>query len=400
LNQQDERVAILVSSPTKLLGIPSVKSSSGLDQKNAVVSLLEQWGLTDSVLGLCFDTTASNSGAHQGACTLIEKHLNRPLFWLPCRRHVAEHVKHAAKAVIGQTKGPSDGLLHRFKESFHYLTLDKVNPWKWPKERSSFLAQQATVAKIWAEDALVRNVFPRADYRELCELIVAFLGGYIPNGLTFKKPGADHHARFMSKSIYYLKIFLLSKTFKMSAEEKKTVKRMAIFIGVFYGKYFLETSLSPCAPANDLRFYYQMREFKTLDSEVAEAVLKSMDRHLDYLTEELAIFSIFDMNLSEEDRSVIGKTLSEIQRPTSFPMGKRNLPSEKLTKEKPHLSSFLGPRSWFLFDKLNLKENQEWLSIPAKYWDGLSGYKIAKYFVENLLTVTIPPREELNSFLS
>ena len=30
----------------------------------------------------------------------------------------------------------------------------------------------------------------------------------------------------------------------MSAEEKKTVKRLAIFIGVFYGKYFLETSIS------------------------------------------------------------------------------------------------------------------------------------------------------------
>ena len=83
----------------------------------------------------------------------------------------------------------------------------------------------------------------------------------------------------------------------MSAEEKKTVKRLAIFIRVFYGKYFLETSISPSAPANDLQFYYQMREFKNLDSEVAEAVFKSIERHLDYLTEELAIFS----NLSEED---------------------------------------------------------------------------------------------------
>ena len=178
--QQDERLAILDSPQTKLMGNPSVKSSSGLDQKNAVVSLLEQWGLADSVLGLCFHTTASNFGAHQGACTLIEKHLNRPLFWLPCRRHVAElHVKHAAKVVMGQTKGPSDALLHRFKESFHSLSREKINPWKWPKDRNSF--------------------------QELCELIVALLGGHIPNG-TFKKPGASHHARFMSKSIYYLKI--------------------------------------------------------------------------------------------------------------------------------------------------------------------------------------------------
>jgi hypothetical protein len=94
----------------------------------------------------------------------------------------------------------------------------------------------------------------------------------------------------------------------MSAKEKKAV---GDFYRSFYGKYFLETSLSPCAPA-DLRFYYEMREFKSLDTEVAEAVMKLIERHLDYLTEELAIFSIFDRNLSEEDRSVIGKFSSSL----------------------------------------------------------------------------------------
>ena len=78
--------------------------------------------------------------------------------------HVAElHVKHAAKAVSGQSKSHSDALLQRFKESFHSLSLDKVKPWKWPKE-GSFLAQ-ANAARMWAEDALIYNVFPRADSR-------------------------------------------------------------------------------------------------------------------------------------------------------------------------------------------------------------------------------------------
>ena len=55
---------------------------------------------------------------------------------------------------------------------------------------------------------------------------------HIPKGLKIKKPGTDHHARFMSKSIYYLKISILSPTFKMSVAEKQIVKRMAIFMCV------------------------------------------------------------------------------------------------------------------------------------------------------------------------
>ena len=61
----------------------------------------------------------------------------------------------------------------------------------------------------WASEQQGRKTWPREDYRELLELVIVSLGGYVP-GFSFKIPGADHHARWMSKQIYNLKIRLLS----------------------------------------------------------------------------------------------------------------------------------------------------------------------------------------------
>ena len=64
----------------------------------------------------------------------------------------------------------------------------------------------------------VNNVWPREDYKEMLDLLIVTLGGKV-EGFTFKMPGADYHARWMSKVIYYLKIRLLSNIFAISPEE-------------------------------------------------------------------------------------------------------------------------------------------------------------------------------------
>lgn len=54
---------------------------------------------------------------------------------------------------------------------------------------------------------------PRKDYRELLELTVIFLGGVPHRGIFLRVPGAIHHARWMAKAIYCLKIFLFRSHF-------------------------------------------------------------------------------------------------------------------------------------------------------------------------------------------
>ena len=47
----------------------------------ATVASLVEWGIKERVIGMCFDTTSSNCGIHTGACTLIEKLLQKePLY--------------------------------------------------------------------------------------------------------------------------------------------------------------------------------------------------------------------------------------------------------------------------------------------------------------------------------
>lgn len=76
---------------------------------------------------------------------------------------------------------------------------------------------------------------PRDDYREFLKLVVIFLGGEVPNQ-KFSPPGALHHARWMAKAIYSLKIFLFMHQFKMSSQETQGIRDTCLFIVLIYVK--------------------------------------------------------------------------------------------------------------------------------------------------------------------
>ena len=67
----------------------------------------------------------------------------------------------------------------------------------------------------------------------------------------FNKPGAIHHARFMGKALYYLKIMLhLRKSavaLDLSAERVKETMMMSDFISIFYASKFLSAEKSDIA---------------------------------------------------------------------------------------------------------------------------------------------------------
>ena len=141
---------------------------------------------------------------------------------------------------------------------------------------------QAKASKQWLHDALLKGTFPREDYRELAELCYIWLGGEsLPTGRTFafRKPGAFHHARFMSKAIYLLKIALLSERIEINQNQRQSVQRMAFFIGVFYARYFLRSRIAAFAPVDDYKFYCQRSYSREEDEDISQAVLAVMARH-------------------------------------------------------------------------------------------------------------------------
>lgn len=71
---------------------------------------------------------------------------------------------------------------------------------------------------------------PRADYAEFLQLIVVILGGKRPLEVTFRAPGAFHHARRMAKAIYCLKIYLFRNQFSLNTRELNGVRDICQFL--------------------------------------------------------------------------------------------------------------------------------------------------------------------------
>ena len=59
----------------------------------AILKVLQEWGVTaDRIVGCCFDTTSTNSGANTGIMVRIEQALGKKLMHLYCRHHSYERL--------------------------------------------------------------------------------------------------------------------------------------------------------------------------------------------------------------------------------------------------------------------------------------------------------------------
>jgi hypothetical protein len=385
----DERLAVLVtgvgiSSRHKLLGIPIIPHSTGWAQKEAIIDLVRQWDIEGNVVGMTFDSTASNTGEKNGSASLIEQHMGHALLWLTCRRHIYElHIKHAAVAVSGKTVGPGDGLFKRFRKDWDNIdhSVEDLILFNWQCV-DSFLQDQAKNVLQWGEKCLENDTFPREDYKELIQLTVLYFGGEIKGRFVFRKPGAFHHARFMSKCIYYLKIQMMNARFIMSNEERSQVRRMADFVALFHSKSFLRSSLASAAPVEDLQYFFLMNQYRQHDEQLADAVILSCKRHLWYLCEELVALCIFNKNLHPLWRAALARKLFETPRPSVFSPAKPGFPS---IDGDECILSFIGPRSWLIFHLLKMSREQvDWMQLPVEYWDRMTYYRQVESFVNNL----------------
>lgn len=95
---EEERIAILISSPPKILAICTISGCTGQAQKDACMQPLGSWKVADHIVAAVFDMTSSNTGQFKGASAILEEALGHPVMWYPCRRHIAErHIKRTQK---------------------------------------------------------------------------------------------------------------------------------------------------------------------------------------------------------------------------------------------------------------------------------------------------------------
>ena len=312
-----------------------------------------------------------------------------PILWLACRRHIAKlHIGAAVKHEMGVTKDPGMLLFRRLRDQWYSLDIDysdlvlmdinSLNP---------ALQDKAKSVLAWAKEVLAQKTFPRDDYRELAELIVISLGGKV-EGFTFKLPGPDHHARWMSKCIYILKIRLLGNVFQLVEEEKKQVDNLAEFILLLYGKYWFETPLAAAATRTDLNFMSGVLEYRVVNSSLAYKVLASCYRHLWYLTPQMVTLALADRDLEDETKEEMARTLYSLER-TNIKSGKPIFPllPYGATVTRKNMASLVGVDSWLILDLLHLTERQDWLLAPASTWRTEPNFLSLEQFAQNLVVV-------------
>ena len=126
--QKKERLMVCVSglpncTEGKLLGAPLIQSEAilnlrlGRSEALSVYSLCEEWNLVDRITGMCFDTTATNTGYRNGSYTIFEQDFaEKKLLWLECRYHIYVLLTLTLRMIIEKTR-------MNFVKDFHYKIL-------------------------------------------------------------------------------------------------------------------------------------------------------------------------------------------------------------------------------------------------------------------------------------
>ena len=299
----------------KLLGIPETPSGSGEAEAKVVKKAMMDWDVKEQCINLVFDTTSSNSSPEVGACMHLELYVGHPMLWSGCRHHVYElYIKKASDVIMGATESPGVMLFKGLEKAWHQLEIDYEDLRLFDYSSvPEWLAEEALEVMRWGEEMLAKGTWPRADYQEFLQLVVVALGGRV-EGFRFRLPGADHHARWMSKGIYFIKIWLLSKIFKLSKEEEACLRRIVTFTLILYAKAWLLAPLSASAARNDLTFQKKVLQYREVEPKVAYEVLAVIRRHQWYLTGQAIPLALADLGLQVEEREELARSIHSMPR--------------------------------------------------------------------------------------
>lgn len=220
----------------------------------------------------------------------------------------------------------------------------------------------------------------RADYKELLRLTLTFLG---ERSEGFRACGATSHARFMSKNIYSLKMFLFREQFHLTARELQGVRDICIFIVRLYVKVWYGCPNAIEAPNQDFNFLEDLLTYATTDKELSNAVLNKFKTHLWYLSQETIALAFFDASVSLEEKRNMLRNLGR-QKPNIELVNGRTFSNPSLLMERT-LSDFVSHKTKNFFVGFGLSSN--FLSLDPLMWEENDEYKAAFEFCRNLQVV-------------
>lgn len=207
---------------------------------------------------------------------------------------------------------------------------------------------------------------PRDDYLELLELALIFLGESPYKGIRFKAPGAMHHARWLAKALYALKMFMFRGQFRLLARELKGLRDVCIFVIRFYIKAWFTAPLAIQAARHDLTLLQELIQYSAFHETICRAALSKLVNHFSYLSEDIILLSLFDDGVPVETKVEI---ISAINTQTSFHEIRHKTKLIESNCEKlmtKNLSDFCSRKSLVLLERFGISD--DFLNLPLDQW--------------------------------
>lgn len=340
----------------------------------SVYNVLVEWNIAEKVVAAIFDTTSSNTGLTSGALKYLNDLLGRS-------HHIHEiALKNVFDKKHGQTSAPETLIFNRFADKWDQIKHNQFNSgFDDSIVRSKISKEECEQIKDFRRKQLQFDQI-RGDYKEFLELTITFLGD---DGGDFRTCGATSHARFMSKCIYCLKIFLFRNHFKLTSRELNCMRDISIFVVKLYVKVWFGCTNSIKSPNQDLNFLREAFEFEKNDKVVSDAVVEKMKNHLWYLTPETVALSFFDSNVSLEiKRKMVNQLKAKNPVVTLSEYRKHSNPKQLL---KCDLADFVSHKTKKFFSSFELQT--DFFEIDPSIWEDNKEYQIAFDFCKNLFVV-------------
>lgn len=223
------------------------------------------------------------------------------------------------------------------------------------------------------------NHQPRDDYRELLELTLIFLGKMCHREIKFRLPGAMHQARWMSKAIYSLKVWMFRSQFQLTKKESCGLREFNVFIIKVYVKSWFLAPQASTAAKNDFLLLQKLQAYP--NPKLSAATTEKFKRHLWYLSEDLILLSLFDPEIDSSSKQAMVE--ASLKREGMRDPPKRLVVDMKTFKQNS-LCDFVTKNSRNIFKMLCLPD--AFLTEHPDSWKDRDDYMAAQAIVCSLAT--------------
>jgi hypothetical protein len=191
----EEHYVLLQEPGAEYLGHITPQSGSSEHILDGIINFFNEKNISmDGLVCIGCDGTAVNTGVNAGIIRRLEMQLKKPLHWFICLLHCNELLlRHLMDKIDGRTLGPksSSGLIGKAIESCEKLPITKFSKISLPE-----LPNLGNCSDL------------STDQKLLLDFCKAIAEGYWPEELARRTPGPISHARWLTKAIRILRLYV------------------------------------------------------------------------------------------------------------------------------------------------------------------------------------------------